>query len=129
MTSRRHATVAGVGSALPDRVVPNAWFEDFVETSDEWIRERTGIRERRFAADGQATSDLALQATRRALDAASIEPEQVDLLICATLTPDTPIPAASVWVQRKLGIACPAFDLNAACAGFSYAVSTGAAFI
>jgi 3-oxoacyl-[acyl-carrier-protein] synthase-3 len=121
--------VAGVGSALPERVVPNAWFETFVETSDEWIQDRTGIRERRFADDGQTTSDLAVEAARRALGAAAIPPEQVDMVICATLTPDTPIPAASVWVQRKLEIACPAFDLNAACAGFSYAMSTGAAFI
>ncbi|HEX9124560.1 MAG TPA: beta-ketoacyl-ACP synthase III [Actinomycetota bacterium] len=129
MTSRRYAAVAGLGSALPERVVPNAWFESFVETSDEWIRDRTGIRERRFAAETQTTSDLAVEAARQALDAAGITPEQVDLLICATLTPDTPIPAASVWVQRKLGIACPAFDLNAACAGFSYGISTGTAFI
>ncbi|HZD79771.1 MAG TPA: beta-ketoacyl-ACP synthase III [Actinomycetota bacterium] len=128
MTSR-HATIAGVGSALPERVVPNAWFESFLQTSDAWIRERTGIRERRFAGEDQATSDLALEATRRALEAADVTPEQVDLLVCATLTPDTPIPAAAVWVQRKLRITCPAFDVNAACAGFSYAVSTGTAFI
>lgn len=129
MTSRRHAAVAGVGSALPDRVVTNAYFETIVDTSDEWIRQRTGIGERRFAADGEATSDLATAAVRRALDSAAIAPDQVDLLICATLTPDTPIPAAAVWTQRKLGIGCPAFDVNAACAGFSFGLSTGAAFI
>jgi 3-oxoacyl-[acyl-carrier-protein] synthase-3 len=129
MTSRRYAAVAGLGSALPERAVPNTWFESFVETSDEWIRDRTGIHERRFAAETQTTSDLAVEAARRALDASGVLPEQVDMLICATLTPDTPIPAASVWVQRKLGVACPAFDLNAACAGFSYAMSTGTAFI
>lgn len=129
MTTRRHATIAGVGSRLPDRVVPNAEFEALVDTSDEWIRDRTGIAARRFAAEGETTSDLAVEATRRALDEAGIAPEQVDLIVCATLTPDTPIPAASVWVQRKLGIQAPAFDLNAACAGFSYGLSTGAAFI
>ena len=129
MTAGRHATVAGVGSALPERVVTNAYFETIVDTSDEWIRQRTGIGERRFAADGEATSDLAAAATRRALDAAGIAPDQVDLLICATLTPDTPIPAAAVWTQRKLGIGCPAFDVNAACAGFSFGLSTGTAFI
>jgi 3-oxoacyl-[acyl-carrier-protein] synthase-3 len=125
----RHAAVVGVGSVLPDRVIPNAWFESFIETSDEWIRERTGIAERRFAPDGQVTSDLAVEATRIALDAAGVAPEQVDLIVCATCTPDTPIPSAAVWVQRKLEIAAPAFDVNAACAGFSYALSTGTAFI
>jgi 3-oxoacyl-[acyl-carrier-protein] synthase-3 len=129
MTAERRATIAGVGSRLPDRVVPNAEFEAFVETSDEWIRERTGIAERRFAADGQTTSDLGTDAARGALDAAGLAPEQLDLIVCATLTPDTPIPATSVWVQRKLGLSCPAFDVNAACAGFSYALSTGVAFV
>ena len=129
MTARRHATIAGVGSRLPDRVVPNTEFERLVETSDEWIRERTGIAERRFAAEGEVTSDLAVEAMRRALDEAGVAPEQVDLIVCATLTPDTPIPATAVWVQRKLGISCPAFDVNAACAGFSYALSTATAFI
>ncbi len=129
MRGGRHAAVAGVGSALPARVIPNEWFTGFVETSDEWIRERTGIRERRFAEDGQTTSDLAAEAARRALESAAIPPEQVDLVLVATLTPDTPMPAAAVRVQRKLGLACPAFDLNAACAGFSYAVATGGAFV
>jgi 3-oxoacyl-[acyl-carrier-protein] synthase-3 len=129
VNGERHAAIAGLGSVLPDRVVPNEWFESRIDTSDEWIRERTGIRERRFATDGQATSDLAVEATRLALDAADVAPEQVDLLVCATCTPDTPIPSAAVWVQRKLGIAAPAFDVNAACAGFSYGLSTGTAFI
>lgn len=129
MTGGRPVTIAGVGSHLPERVVPNTWFEGLVETSDEWIRERTGIAERRFAAEGETTSDLAVAAVRRALEDARVAPEQVDLIVCATLTPDTPIPATAVWVQRKLGLSCPAFDVNAACAGFSYALSTGAAFI
>jgi len=129
VTAGRHATIAGVGPHLPERVVPNAWFERLVETSDEWIRERTGIAERRFAAEDEATSDLAVAAARRALEDAGVAPEQVDLIVCATLTPDTPIPATAVWAQRKLGLSCPAFDVNAACAGFSYALSTGAAFI
>ncbi|HEU4355151.1 MAG TPA: beta-ketoacyl-ACP synthase III [Actinomycetota bacterium] len=126
---QRHATIAGVGSRLPDRVVPNAEFEQLVDTSDEWIRDRTGIAARRFAAEGEATSDLAVEAVRRALAEADIAPEQIDLIVCATLTPDTPIPASAVWVQRKLGIQAPAFDLNAACAGFSYGLSTATAFI
>jgi 3-oxoacyl-[acyl-carrier-protein] synthase-3 len=129
LTTQRHATVVGLGSILPERVVANAEFEKLVDTSDEWIRERTGIRERHVAAEGEVTSDLAVEAGRRALDSAGIAPEQLDLIVCATLTPDTPIPSAAVWVQRKLGIAAPAFDVNAACAGFSYALCTGTAFI
>ena len=129
MTGQIHATIVGLGSILPERVVTNAEFEKLVDTSDEWIRERTGIRERHIAARGETTSDLAVKAGRRALDAAGIAPEQLDLIVCATLTPDTPIPSAAVWVQRKLGVAAPAFDVNAACAGFSYALSTGTAFV
>jgi 3-oxoacyl-[acyl-carrier-protein] synthase-3 len=118
-----------VGSVLPERVIPNSYFEATLDTTDEWIQERTGIRERRFARDDQVTSDLAVDATRSALDSAGISADQVDLIVCATLSPDTPIPSTAVWVQRKLGLACPAFDVNAACAGFSYAMSTGTAFI
>ena len=129
MGSERHATVAGLGSVLPDRVVSNEWFESFIDTSDEWIRDRTGIRERHFAVEGQTTSDLATQAARRALETAGIAPEQVDLVLCATLTGDTPIPSTAVWMQRKLGITAPAFDINAACAGFSYGMATATAFI
>jgi 3-oxoacyl-[acyl-carrier-protein] synthase III len=129
MSVGRRATIAGVGSSLPDRIVANADFERLVETSDEWIRERTGIVERRFADASQTTSDLAAAAAILALESAGAAPAQVDLIVCATLTPDTPIPATSVWVQRKLGLSCPAFDVNAACAGFSYALSTGVAFV
>jgi 3-oxoacyl-[acyl-carrier-protein] synthase-3 len=125
----RHAQVAGVGSFLPDNRIPNAYFESLVDTSDEWIRERTGITARRFAPEGVAASDLGAEAARRALDAAGLEPSQVDLIVCATLTGDTPIPSTAVWVQRKLGMTCPAFDVNAACAGFSYAMSTATAFV
>ena len=129
MTGRRHAAVAGTGSSLPERVVPNDLFESRVQTSDEWIRERTGIVQRRFAADDEVTSDLAAAAARRALEAAGIAPEHVDLIVLGTLSPDTPIPSTAVWVQRKLGLSCPAFDVNAACAGFSYAMSTATAFV
>jgi 3-oxoacyl-[acyl-carrier-protein] synthase-3 len=129
LSARTHAAVAGVGSVLPERVIPNSYFESTLDTTDEWIQERTGIRERRFARDDQVTSDLAVDATRSALDAAGISADQVDLIVCATLSPDTPIPSTAVWVQRKLGLSCPAFDVNAACAGFSYAMSTGTAFI
>ena len=125
----RHATISGVGSFLPDNRVPNAYFEPILDTSDEWIRERTGIAARHFAPEGIATSDLAAEAARRALDVAGISPEQLDLIVCATLSGDTPIPSTAVWIQRKLAVSCPAFDVNAACAGFSYALSTGTAFI
>ena len=129
MSAQRHAAVVGLGSVLPERVVPNEEFTKLVDTSDAWIRERTGIAERHVAAEGQVTSDLAVEATRAALDSAAISAEQLDLIVCATLTPDTPIPATAVWVQRKLGIGAPAFDVNAACAGFSYALSSATAFI
>jgi 3-oxoacyl-[acyl-carrier-protein] synthase-3 len=129
MSAERHAAVVGLGSVLPDRAVPNAYFETLVDTSDEWIRERTGIEERHFAAEGESTSDLATGAALLALESAGLAPGQLDLIVCATLTPDTPIPSAAVWVQRKLGVTAPAFDVNAACAGFSYALSTGSAFI
>lgn len=125
----RQATITGVGSSLPPRLVPNTWFEDKVETSDEWIRTRTGIEARHFADDGVNTSDLAVEAARAALASAGVRPEQVDLLVCATVTGDTPFPATAVWIQQKLGISCPAFDVNAACAGFSYGLSTATAFV
>ncbi len=129
MTQTRNAAVAGLGSALPERVVPNAFFESFVETTDEWIRDRTGIAERRFAQEGQNTSDLAAEAATRALDSCSVAPEQVDLLVVATFTPDRPLPSTAVMVQRKLGMSCPAFDMNAACSGFSYALAVGTSMI
>ena len=125
----RHATIAGVGSFLPDNRIPNSYFESLVDTSDEWIVERTGIRSRNFASEDVAASDLAVEAAKAALDAAGILAEQVDLIVCATLSGDTPIPSTAVWVQRKMGMTCPAFDVNAACAGFSYAMSTATAFI
>jgi 3-oxoacyl-[acyl-carrier-protein] synthase-3 len=125
----RHAAIGGVGSALPERVVPNTEFEALIDTSDEWIRDRTGIVSRHFAADDETTSDLARQAAERALETAGIAPDQLDLIVLGTLSPDTPMPSTAVWLQRKLGIGCPAFDVNAACAGFSYAMSTGVAFV
>lgn len=125
----RHATITGVGSFLPPRLVPNTWFEDRVETSDEWIRDRTGIVARHFVEDGVVTSDLAVEAARAALDGAGISADQIDLLVCASVTGDTPFPSTAVWVQQKLGISCPSFDVNAACAGYSYGLSTAVAFI
>jgi 3-oxoacyl-[acyl-carrier-protein] synthase-3 len=127
--SRRYAAISGVGSALPSRVVPNSFFEDLVETSDAWIRERTGIKERRFAVGGETTASLATAAAIGALEGSGVSADAIDLIVVATCTPDRPLPATAAAVQRNLGIACPAFDLNAACAGFIYGMSTGSAFI
>ena len=129
MAVSRHATITGVGSSLPPRLVPNTWFEAQVDTTDEWIRSRTGIEARHFVADGVVTSDLAVEAARIALRAAGIPTEQLDMIVCASVTGDTPFPATAVWVQEKLGLSCPAFDVNAACAGFSYGLATATAFV
>jgi 3-oxoacyl-[acyl-carrier-protein] synthase III len=125
----RNATIAGVGSFLPPRLVPNSWFESRIDTSDEWIRDRTGIEARHFIDEGVLTSDLGVEAARAALETAGVSPEQLDMIVCATVTGDTPFPATAVWIQQKLGISCPAFDVNAACAGFSYALATATAMI
>jgi 3-oxoacyl-[acyl-carrier-protein] synthase-3 len=122
--------IAGTGAYLPERVVPNAWFEGFLDTSDEWIVQRTGIRERRFAADGEACSDLCLEAAKRALAAAEIGPEELDLIILGTLTPDHLLPSCACLVQDRLGAKnAGAFDVNAACTGFLTALHTGEAFV
>jgi 3-oxoacyl-[acyl-carrier-protein] synthase-3 len=125
----RHATITGVGSSLPPRLVPNTWFEAQVDTTDEWIRSRTGIEARHFADDGVVTSDLAVEAALIALRTAGIPAEQLDMIVCASVTGDTPFPATAVWAQDKLGLSCPAFDVNAACAGFSYGLATATAFV
>jgi len=125
----RHATITGVGSSLPPRLVPNTWFEARIDTTDEWIRSRTGIEARHFADDGVVTSDLAVEAARIALRTAGIPAEQLDMIVCASVTGDTPFPATAVWVQDKLELSCPAFDVNAACAGFSYGLAAATAFV
>ena len=125
----RYAKISAVGSALPSRVVPNTFFESLVETSDEWIVDRTGIRERRFAAPGETTASLSVDAAASALAAVGADPQAVDMLIVATCTPDRPLPATGAYVQARLGMSCPAFDLNAACAGFVYGVSVASAQI
>jgi 3-oxoacyl-[acyl-carrier-protein] synthase-3 len=129
MSTERFARIAAVGSALPPRVVPNEFFESLVETSDEWIIERTGIHTRRFAGPGETTSTLSVDAATHALASAGWDPSGVDLLIVATCTPDRPLPSTAAFVQAKLGMSCAAFDLNAACAGFVYGLSVGSAQI
>ncbi|RAK68700.1 beta-ketoacyl-ACP synthase III [Phenylobacterium kunshanense] len=124
------SVVTGVGGFLPDRIVTNDDLAKFVDTSDEWIRERTGIRQRRQAEDGTPVSDLAVEAARRALAAAGRTPDDVDLIIVATTTPDLTFPAVATIVQRKLG--CPigiAFDVQAVCSGFVYALSVADGFV
>jgi 3-oxoacyl-[acyl-carrier-protein] synthase III len=128
MTMR--AVVRGVGHYLPDRVVPNSWFEDKVETTDEWIRTRTGIERRHFAADGQTTSDLAAEAGRNALADAGLAATDLDAIILATSTADLTFPSAATMVQAKLGLTTGfAFDVQAVCAGFVFALANANALI
>jgi 3-oxoacyl-[acyl-carrier-protein] synthase-3 len=129
VTGLRHTRIVSVGSALPDRVVPNAYFETLVDTSNDWIVERTGIRERRFAGPKDTTSSLSARAAARALETAGLPPESIDLLIVATCTPDRPLPSTAAFVQSRLGMSCPAFDVNAACSGFVYGLTVGSAMI
>ncbi len=129
MTVIRSA-VTGVGAYLPERVVTNADLAAMVDTSDEWIQERTGIRERRQADPDQPTSDLAAEAARRALQAAGRSADEVDLIIVATTTPDQTFPATAAIVQRKLGAGVgTAFDIQAVCSGFVYALSVADGFV
>ena len=126
-----YSRIAGTGSYLPDKVLTNADLERMVDTTDEWIVTRTGIRERRIAAEGQMASDLALEASRRALDAAGVSASDVDLVIVATTTPDMVFPSTACILQSKLGIAggAPAFDVQAVCSGFVYAMAIADLFM
>jgi len=118
---KRKIRIRSTGAYLPEKVLTNADLERMVETSDEWITTRTGIKERRIAADGQVTSDLGVEAARRALDRADLKPEDIDLILVATNTPDTIFPATACWIQKKLGVKeIPAFDLQAGCTGLLY---------
>ena len=121
----RHAIIVGTGSYLPDRTLTNADLERLVETSDEWIVSRTGIRERRLAEEGSATSDLATRAGERALECAGVAADEVDLLVVGTSSPDHLFPSTACLAQEKLGLSCPAYDVNAACSGFIYALMSG----
>ncbi|QBY00755.1 ketoacyl-ACP synthase III [Rhodophyticola sp. CCM32] len=128
MTCR--AVAVGVGHYLPERVVPNAVFESRIDTSDEWIRARSGIERRHFAAEGETTSQMAIAAARAALADAGLEPKDIDAVIVATSTPDLTFPSAATMVQAGLGLKTGfAFDVQAVCAGFVYALSTANAFI
>jgi len=124
------SAVTGVGSYLPEQVVTNADLAQFVDTSDEWIVERTGIRQRHKARDDQPTSDLAVEAAKKALTDAGRTAAEVDLIIVATTTPDMTFPSVASIVQRKLGApTCIAFDVQAVCSGFVYALSVADGFV
>jgi 3-oxoacyl-[acyl-carrier-protein] synthase-3 len=130
VTTVLRSVVTGVGGYLPEQVVSNDDLAKFVDTSDEWIIERTGIRQRHRVTDDQPVSDLAVEAARRALAAAGRTPADVDLIVVATTTPDLTFPATATIVQRKLG--CPvgiAFDVQAVCSGFVYALSVADGFV
>jgi 3-oxoacyl-[acyl-carrier-protein] synthase-3 len=122
--------IAGTGSYLPPKVVSNDELSKRVDTSDAWIQERTGIRQRHIADSAQASSDLALEASRRALDAAGMKPEQIDLIVVATSTPDFIFPSTACLLQAKLGVkGSTAFDVQAVCSGFVYGLATADNFI
>lgn len=123
--SHLEVAITGLGSYLPERVVTNDDLAQRLDTSDEWIRTRTGIRARHYAAPDEATSDLAFEAARRALADADCSADDVDVLIVATTTPDHPVPATAPIVAARLGLNCTAFDLNAACSGFVYGLQVG----
>lgn len=122
--------IAGTGASVPDRVLTNADLERIVNTSDEWIVTRTGISERRIASDSQATSDLAERAAARALEAAAVDPIDVELIVVSTVTPDTFFPSTGCILQDRLGAShAAAFDLSAACSGFIYGLSVADAYL
>jgi 3-oxoacyl-[acyl-carrier-protein] synthase-3 len=126
----RRSVIIGTGHYLPERVVENSWFEDKLETSDEWIRARTGIERRHFAAEGQTTSNLATRAARAALDRAGLTPDDLDGIVLATSTPDFTFPAVATMVQAGLGMSRGfAFDVQAVCAGFVFALANADAMI
>jgi 3-oxoacyl-[acyl-carrier-protein] synthase-3 len=123
------ACIAGWGSAVPEHRLTNADLEQRVDTSDEWIRERTGIRERRVASPGETTATLAIEAGTAAIKQAGLTPDAIDLLVVATASPEQPIPHTGAFVGDGLGIRCGSFDLNAGCAGFVYELVVGASML
>lgn len=127
----KHAKIIATGSYLPEKVLTNQDLEKLVETNDEWITERTGIKERHIVAPGETTSDLAYQAAIRALDTAGLSADQLDMIIVATSTPDSVFPSTACLLQRKLGIKVTkgSFDIEAACSGFIYALTTADCYI
>ncbi|HHQ14650.1 MAG TPA: ketoacyl-ACP synthase III [Chromatiales bacterium] len=125
-----YSHIAGTGRYLPERILTNAELEKMVDTTDEWIRSRTGIERRHIAADDQTTTDLAEQAALRAMDAAGVEASDIDFIVVGTTTPDVVFPNVGCLLQERLGIrGCPAFSIEAACSGFIYALSIADKFV
>jgi 3-oxoacyl-[acyl-carrier-protein] synthase-3 len=125
-----YSRIAGTGSFLPEKVCTNADLEKIMDTSDEWIRGRTGIRERRVSSEGETTSAMAVQAAGRAIEAAGADPGEIDLLVFGTTTPDLIFPSTACLIQKQLGLPdCGAMDVNAACSGFIYAMSIADKYI
>ena len=131
MTTELRSRIIGTGSYISDEVLTNNELAMMVDTSDEWITGRTGIRERRIAPKGIHTSDMGVAALKHAVEMASLQPDDLDMIVCGTVTPDYPMPAAAPLIQAKLGMtkSCPAFDVSAACAGFLYALAVADSFI
>jgi 3-oxoacyl-[acyl-carrier-protein] synthase III len=128
--ARRTVSIIATGSCVPERVLTNKDLEKIVDTSDEWIQTRTGIRERRIAAANESTSDMATKAALAAMEQASVKPEEIDLIIVATVTPDMFFPATACFVQKNLGaMRAACFDVSAACSGFLYAMEIAQQFI
>src|SRR2546430_3414924 len=124
------AIIAGTGSCVPERRLTNDDLSKMVETSDEWITQRTGIKERRIAAAEDTTATLGTAAAKRAIESAGLEPKDLDLIIVATCTPEMVFPSTACFIGASLGIpGVPAFDMSAACSGFIYALNTGANFV
>ena len=128
--ARPLSRILGTGRSSPSRVITNADMEKLVDTSDTWIRERTGIGERRYIEDHRVTSDLAAEAGLKACEMAGVKPNEIDCIVVGTVTPDMPMPATAVFVQQKMGTGpCAAFDISAACAGFVYGLAMGDALV
>ena len=125
---KKFARIVGTGSYLPPRIITNSELEKSLDTTDEWITSRTGIKERRIV-DNQSTCDLALEASKKALEMAELKASEIDLIILATTTPDKIFPATATMLQDRIGASCPAFDLQAVCAGFVFALTTAQQYI
>ncbi len=130
MSSSVGAIIAGTGSFLPEKRLTNDDISKMVDTNDEWIVQRTGIRERRIAGPGETTASMGIAAAKKALEAAGLTPQDLDLIVCATVTPEMQFPSTACFIAAGLGLnSTPAFDVTAACSGFLYALETGACFI
>ena len=130
MDSATYVGITGIGSAVPDKVITNDDLSKIVETSDEWIRVRSGIEERRIVEEDIATSDLCTEAAKKALEDGKVDPKYIDLIIVATVTPDMAFPSTVCIVQKNIGaIDAAAFDMSVGCSGFLYGIATGSNFI